>query len=82
MSERIRSENFGDPDKHLTHSKASVVIYLFGYNESFAGKKGLKKFTDDMNQLVAETKAKDYGAGTPRIVLVSPIAFENTGDRR
>ncbi|MGB7344537.1 MAG: PVC-type heme-binding CxxCH protein [Pirellulaceae bacterium] len=78
--ERIRSENFGDPDKHLTHSKASVVMYFFGFNESFAGKKGLAKFTSDMTKLVNETKAKDYGMGNPRVILVSPIAFENTGD--
>ena len=35
-----------------------------------------------MTKLVGETKAKDYsGQGAPRIVLISPIAFENTGDR-
>ena len=79
--DRIRSENFGDPDKHLAHSEASVVMFFFGFNESFAGDKGLKKFTAEMARLVEETKSKDYGKGSPRIVLVSPIAFENTGDR-
>ena len=54
--ERIRSENFGEPDKHLTHSQASVVMYFFGFNESFAGEKGLASFTKDMKKLVAETK--------------------------
>jgi putative membrane-bound dehydrogenase-like protein len=78
--QRIRSENFGDPDSHLTHSQASVVIYFFGFNESFAGTAGLPEFSAQIARLVAETKAKDYGKGTPRIVLVSPIAFENTGD--
>ncbi len=78
--ERIRSQDFGEPDKHLAHSQASVVMYFFGFNESFAGDRGLKKFTADMTKLVEETKTKDYGKGTPRIVLVSPIAFENTGD--
>lgn len=77
---RIRSENFGSPDKHLTHSKASVVLYFFGLNESFAGDKGLAKFTKDVTKLVEETKGKDYGMGSPRIALVSPIAFENTGN--
>jgi putative membrane-bound dehydrogenase-like protein len=78
--ERIRSQNFGDPDKHLTHSKASVVMYFFGFNESFAGKKGLAKFTKDLSELVKETQGKDFGMGNPRVILVSPIAFENTGD--
>ncbi len=78
--ERIRSQNFGDPDAHLSHSQASVVIYFFGFNESFAGEPGLEEFTEQMTRLVGETKAKDYGKGTPQVVLVSPIAFQNTGD--
>jgi len=78
--ERIRSENFGDPDKHLSHSEASVVMYFFGFNESFDGDTGLAKFRSDIKKLVEETKAKDFGKGAPQVILVSPIAFENTGD--
>lgn len=78
---RLRSLNFGSPDAHLKHSKASVILFFFGYNESFKGKRGLKKFTADLTRLIKETKQKDYsGKGAPRMVLVSPIAFENTGD--
>lgn len=78
---RIRSKNFGDPNAHLTHSKASVVLFFFGYNESFAGEEGLQAFADDLLQLVEETQAQKYdGKQAPRIVLVSPIAFENVGD--
>ncbi len=80
VDQRIRSENFGDPDKHLTHSSASVIFFFFGYNESFAGQSGLSDFTNDLTQLVEQTREKDYGKGSPQIVLVSPIAFENTGD--
>ena len=75
-TERIRSENFGDPDAHLTHSKASVVLYFFGFNESFAGKQGIDRFTEQMAKLVEDTEANDYGNGSPRVVLISPIAFE------
>lgn len=78
---RIRSKNFGEPDKHLTHSQANVILYFFGFNESFDGDKGLDAFKADMTRLVNETKAKDYGKGAPKLVLVSPIAFENTGDK-
>ena len=79
--ERIRSKNFGDPDSHLTHSQATVVLYFFGFNESFAGPEGLPSFVADMTRLVQHTRQQDYsGQGAPRIVLVSPIAFENTGD--
>ena len=68
--ERIRSQNFGEPDQHLKHSKASVVVYFFGFNESFGGKKGVEKFIADMTKLVNATKAQDYGSGSPRIALV------------
>ncbi len=79
--ERIRSQNFGEPDQHLTHSQASVVLFFFGFNESFAGDAGLSQFEAEMTKLVRETKTKEYsGDGAPRIVLISPIAFENTGN--
>ena len=74
-------QNFGDPDSHLTHSGATVVLYFFGFNESFAGEKGVEKFREDMVRLVDHTKNQKYnGNDHPRIVLISPIAFENTGD--
>ncbi|MEZ6125161.1 MAG: GDSL-type esterase/lipase family protein [Planctomycetaceae bacterium] len=80
-TERIRSLDFGDPDSHLKHSGADVILYFFGFNESFDGEEGLSEFAQQMAQLVEETKGKDYnGHGRPRIVLVSPIAFENIGD--
>ena len=79
--ERIRSQNFGTPTDHLTHSKATVILFFFGFNESFAGKSGLDEFKDEISKLIAETKEKNYsGKGAPRMVFVSPIAFENTGD--
>lgn len=78
---RIRSKNFGTPESHLAHSKASVVLYFFGFNESFAGESEAAAFGEELRTLVEETKAADFsGEGAPRIVLVSPIAFENTGD--
>ncbi len=78
---RIRSQNFGDPDVHLAHSKADVVLYFFGFNESFAGEAGLDSFRDEMTRLVQETQEKNYsGKDNARVVLVSPIAFEDIGD--
>lgn len=78
---RLRSLNFGSPDAHLTHSKADVILFFFGLNESFAGPAGLGKFTAELTRLVADTKTKNYsGRGAPRIVLVSPIAHENLRD--
>jgi len=79
-AERIRSKNFGEPDQHLAHSQASVILYFFGFNESFQGQAGLAKFKQQLTQVVTDTQANDYGLGHPRVVLVSPIAFEDLGD--
>ena len=79
--ERIRSQNFGDPHSHLKHSQASVVLFFFGFNESFDDKPA--DFAAQMTKLVKETQQQDYSdKGPPRIALISPIAFEDTGDAR
>ncbi len=78
---RIRSKDFGSPETHLKHSAATVILYFFGFNESFHGEAGLANFSQQMKTLVEETKQQDFsGHGAPRVVLISPIAFENTGD--
>lgn len=82
VANRLRSLNFGDPHQHLTHSKADVVLFFFGFNESFQGEDGLAAFAADLSKLIKETKSKKYnGKRAPKIVFVSPIAFEETGDR-
>ena len=77
---RIRSKNFGSPESHLKHSQASVVMYFFGYNESFAGEDGVDAFKSDLVKLVGETLSSDFGSGHPQVVLVSPIAFQGSDD--
>ncbi|MDA1231087.1 MAG: GDSL-type esterase/lipase family protein [Planctomycetota bacterium] len=65
----------------MKHSQADVVIYFFGFNESFKGDEGLAGFSEQMTELVEETKGKNYsGKASARVVLVSPIAFEDIGD--
>ncbi|MEM7785917.1 MAG: PVC-type heme-binding CxxCH protein, partial [Planctomycetota bacterium] len=79
---RLRSLNFGSPDFHLAHSGATAIVFFFGNNEAFAGKAGVDEFGEKLDQLVSETKTSKYnpaGVG-PKIVLVSPSPFENTGD--
>jgi putative membrane-bound dehydrogenase-like protein len=81
--ERIRSLNFGSPDSHLSHSNANVILFFFGFNESFDGPEGLTKFESDIVQLIKHTKQQRYDESKdepPRMVFVSPIAFENTGN--
>ncbi len=78
---RLRSMNFGSPEDHLRHSKASVVMFFFGFNESFKGESGRTAFVGQITKLVEETIQQNYdGQAAPRVVLVSPIAFERTGD--
>ncbi len=82
--QRIRSLNFGSPDAHLAHSDASVILFFFGYNESFAGKAGLEDFKQDIDKLLTDTKRLDYNGdgNSARIVLVSPTAFEGNRFRK
>jgi hypothetical protein len=76
---RDRSLNFGEPKEHLEHSKADVILFFFGFNESFAGPSDLERFAIDLTPLVEETK--NYSSkGAPRMALVSPIAHEDLGD--
>ena len=59
-------------------TKADVIFAFFGYNESFAGEAGLAKFKDDLTGWVKHTLAQKYnGKSAPRLVLFSPIAFED-----
>ena len=76
---RPRNDNFGDPTKHLTHSKADVIFAFFGYNESFRGEAGPAAVQAAARAVHRPNAAAKYnGTSAPRLVLFSPIAFENT----
>lgn len=69
---------FSTPDQWLHHLKADTVVAFFGYNESFGGKARLKDFEGELDAFVKHTLSKAYnGKQAPRLVLVSPIAFED-----
>jgi putative heme-binding domain-containing protein len=79
---RLRSAGFGSPDEHLTRQKADVILAFFGYNESYAGAAGLEKFRQELDAFVQHTLSQKYnGTSAPRLVLFSPIAHEDLGDR-
>ncbi len=78
IEDRPRSLNFGSPDDHLKHSQANVILYFFGFNESFQGEAGLDAFKTQLKSLIEHTQSQNYsGKGSPRIVLISPIAVED-----
>lgn len=71
------------PDEWLTHLKADTVLGFFGYSESFDGPAGLENFKGELDAFVAHTLAQKYnGTTAPRLVLVSPIAFEDLSAKR
>ncbi len=78
LTERPRSDNFGSPDDWLTKVEADVVFAFFGYNESYAGEAGLPQFRRDLEEFIDQTLSQQYnGESAPRLVLCSPIAFED-----
>ncbi len=62
---------------------ADTYFCVFGYNESFAGPEGVEAYKAKYNEYLDKT-AKQYPrddtGAAPRFILVSPIAFEATGD--
>ena len=69
---------FPTPDQWLTHLKADTIVAFFGYNESFDGPGKVGNFEAELDAWVQHTLGKAYnGEAAPRVVLVSPIAFED-----
>jgi glucose/arabinose dehydrogenase/azurin/HEAT repeat protein len=78
---RHRPADFGSPDQWLEKVQADVIFAFFGFNESFHGKAGLKKFSSDLDKFLKETRAKKYSSrGSPTVVLFSPPANERHPD--
>ena len=71
------------PDEWLTDLKPDTLIAFFGYNESFDGPAGLDNFKGELDGFVKHTLAQKYnGKAAPRLVLVSPIAYEDLSKSR
>jgi mono/diheme cytochrome c family protein/glucose/arabinose dehydrogenase len=71
------------PDQWLTFLKADTIVAFFGYNESFDGKAGVANFEAELDAWVGHTLSKAYnGTAAPRVVLASPIAFEDQSKLR
>ena len=80
---RQRANDYTAIDDPLLAFGPDTFICFFGYNESFAGPAGLAKFKADYESFLQEyAKAypRDNTGAPPRFVLVSPTAFEPTGD--
>jgi glucose/arabinose dehydrogenase len=75
---RPRSAGFKDHGHTLEDEKPDVIIAAFGFNESFAGPKGLDKFKKDLDKFITDSTTTKYnGKSAPKLVLLSPIAHED-----
>ncbi|MGJ8642235.1 MAG: PVC-type heme-binding CxxCH protein [Luteolibacter sp.] len=72
------------PDEWLEDTvKPDTMLAFFGYNESFEGDAGLENFRGELDGWVKHTLGQKYNGKTaPRLILVSPIAFENLSASR
>ena len=74
--------HFESPDEWISRHQADVILAFFGYNESFKGEVGLPAYKAELDAFIKHTLAQRYnGESSPRLVLVSPIAFEDLSDR-
>lgn len=77
-----RSKGFLEMNDYLRHVKADAVFAMFGYNESFEGEKGGSRYKQELINFVKNIRgSKANGESFPRIILFSPIAFQNLKDR-
>lgn len=76
-----RSKGFTEMPDYLRLVGADVIFAFFGYNESFAGPKGLEEFEKNLADEIERLRGtQPNGESFPRIVLFSPIAHEDLGD--
>ena len=77
---RDRPTNFPTEESTLTDHKTDVIIGCFGLGESFEGEAGIDGFKKDVADFIRSHRGKKYNGETPvRLVLISPIAYENLG---
>ena len=82
VNKRPRSEGFTNDEEYLQHVAPDVLFLLYGYNESFAGAAGTDAYQAELVKLVERyTQLRKEKGKQLRVVLFSPIAYENNGDR-
>lgn len=81
LSARDRPTNFPTEESTLKEHQTDVIIACFGMGESFDGDAGLANFKSDLKAFVASHRGKQYnGESDVRLILVSPIAYEDLGE--
>ncbi len=84
VGQRQRSADYTHLDDPLYAFNPDTFLCFFGWNESFKGPEGVEGFKKQYEKFLDDYTAKyprDDAKSKPRFVLISPIAFENTGDK-
>ncbi len=81
LTARDRPTNFPSEASTLIDHRTDVIVACFGFGESFAGTEGLTDFKSDLEALIASHAGKKYnGKSEVRLILVSPIGYEDLGE--
>jgi hypothetical protein len=80
LSARDRPTNFPSEEATLIAHQTDVIIACFGLGESFAGSAGLPAFRTALTAFADSHRGRKYNGKTEvRLILVSPIAYEDLG---
>ncbi len=78
LTARDRPTGFPTEETTLSEHQTDVIIACFGMGESFAGEVGLDAFKNDVLAFIDAYSGKTFnGKSEVRLVLVSPIAYED-----
>ncbi len=81
LTVRDRPTNFPTETSTLTDHETDLIIACFGMSESFAGDSGLEDFKKDLKAFIKSHQGTSYNDESHvRLILVSPIAYENLGN--
>jgi hypothetical protein len=81
LSARDRPTNFPTEESTLRDHRTDVIVACFGMGESFAGEEGLVEFRREVDAFLDSHAGKRYnGDSQVRLILVSPIAYEDLGE--
>ena len=82
VNQRPRNQGFTNDEEYLQHVGPDVVFVMYGYNESYARPAGAGAYQGELVKLIERYTALRKQRGKDlRVVLFSPIAYQDTGDR-
>lgn len=78
--ERWRKDKYGDLANQLKINGVTCVVIHFGQSESLEGSRGIDRFVQAYDDLLAKCRQRESGSPR-RLVVISPIPFEKTDNR-